>query len=101
MKEYFEKTLKENGYWGTDKNCDSLTANITKYNPGNAFYRWLAPGLGTTDLNILVTLNNNGVKRNDIFLKESVSFGGGYSIRQYKLIFGDISSNLIDEISKL
>ena len=99
MKEYFEKTSKKM-VTETDKNCDSLTANITD-NPSNAFYRWLAPGLGTTDLNILVTLNNNGVKRNDIFLKESVSFGGGYSIRQYKLIFGDISSNLIDEISKL
>lgn len=57
--------------------------------------------ISISDLNILVTLNNNGVKRSDMFLKESVSVGGGFSIAQYKLIFGDISSNLIDEISKL
>jgi len=101
LNKYFEEALREKGYWGQDSGCDSLTAKITKYNPGNAFYRWVAPGLGATDLNILVTLYNNGSKRTDIFLKESVAAGGGFSIAQYKLIFGDISSNLIDEVSKL
>jgi len=78
----------------------SLEILITQYSEGNAFGRWLAPGLGKTILTVEASLrDNSGTVVMQSQVTRSVGAGGGYTIGAWKKVFGDVAEELIKEMS--
>ena len=77
-----------------------LTVTIHNYEPGNAFARWLLPGLGPTKLSIECKLFERGAEVGTITVERHVSAGGGYTIGQWKTIFKDTANDVVKELKK-
>lgn len=88
-------------YSGSDEIEEkSLEVLITQYSEGNAFGRWLAPGLGKTILTLEASLkDNSGTVVMQSQVTRSVGAGGGYTIGAWKKVFGDVAEELIKEMS--
>ena len=79
-----------------------LKTRLIEYEPGNAFGRWLLPGLGTTVCTIHAELldKKTGALVGRVKSRQTVSFGGAYSIGADKYICERAADDLIDEIDK-
>ena len=79
-----------------------LKAKLIEYEPGNAFGRWLLPGLGTTvctvDAEILE--KGTGALVGRVQSRQTVSIGGAYSIGADTYICKRVADDLIKEIEK-
>ena len=77
----------------------TLKVSIIQYEKGNAFARWVMPGLGKTVLSVEATL----VDANERVLAESqatrsVGAGGGYTIGAWKAVFSDVADSLVADL---
>lgn len=89
----------DNTYTG---NHLSLPCQITEYEPGNAFKRWLMPGYGSTVLGVKCELLETG-HENAIGVAEArhtVDAGGGYTIGAWKYVFSNLSKDIAKEIKE-
>ncbi len=68
--------------------------------PGNAFARWLLPGLGATKLSIECTLREGNQEVGTITVDREVAVGGGYTIGEWKEVFEDVAKNVVKELKK-
>jgi len=79
-----------------------LKSKLIEYEPGNAFGRWLLPGLGTTvctvDAEILE--KGTGALVGRVQSRQTVSIGGAYSIGADTYICKRVADDLIKEIEK-
>lgn len=89
----------DNTYTG---NHLSLPCQITEYEPGSAFKRWLMPGYGSTVLQVKCDLLENG-QDNSIGVVEArhtVNAGGAYTIGAWKYVFVNLSKDIAKEIKE-
>src|SRR5262249_22091565 len=79
-----------------------LKSKLIEYQPGNAFGRWLLPGLGTTvctvDAEILE--KGTGALVGRVQSRQTVSIGGAYSIGADTYICKRVADDVIKEIEK-
>jgi hypothetical protein len=75
---------------------------IARYEPGNAFKRWLLPGYGATILRVRGEVvdprDASVVARLDH--QRSVYFGGGYTIGAWKRVFGSVAGDLARDLQR-
>lgn len=76
----------------------SLNAKITDYQPGDAFKRWLAPGLGSTIAVVECDVYQGQDKIGTIRANRSVEFGGAYTAGAWKSIFASVAEDIVGEI---
>lgn len=79
-----------------------LKSKLTEYEAGNAFGRWLLPGLGTTVCTVDAELldKTTGALIGRMQSRQTVSFGGAYSIGADNYICKRVADDLIREIDK-
>jgi hypothetical protein len=73
---------------------DHWTINVTlvAYAPGNAFARWVLPGLGETKLHVVANIvNKEGNVAAKIPVERSIAAGGGYTIGAWKYVFDEVA----------
>jgi hypothetical protein len=75
---------------------------LIEYEPGNAFGRWLLPGLGTTICTVDAEFldKQSGALIGRLHSRQTVSFGGAYSIGADNYICKRVADDLIAEIDK-
>ena len=79
-----------------------LKTKLIEFEQGDAFQRWLLPGLGTTVCTVHAELldRKTGALIGAIESRQTVSFGGAYSIGAYEYICRRVAEELIQEIDK-
>ncbi len=79
-----------------------LKSTLIEYEPGNAFGRWLLPGLGTTICTVVAELleKETGALIGRMQSRQTVSIGGAYSIGADSYICKRVADDLIKEIDK-
>ena len=79
-----------------------LKTKLIEYEPGSAFGRWLLPGLGTTicTVDAEVLDKQTGALIGRLQSRQTVSFGGAYSIGADSYICKRVADELIAEIDK-
>ncbi|MDR0468081.1 MAG: DUF4410 domain-containing protein [Campylobacteraceae bacterium] len=78
-----------------------IDVNILDYSPGNAFARWILPGLGATRLAVEALIKDKeGVVLAKIPVNRHISAGGAFTIGAYKRIFTDVAQEIVDVIKK-
>jgi hypothetical protein len=102
--EYMTGLLKERTLLnlGSEPAVAVLKSKLIEYEPGNAFGRWLLPGLGTTVCAIDAELleKNTGALIGRMQSRQTVSIGGAYSIGADSYICKRVADDLIKEIDK-
>ena len=79
-----------------------LKSKLIEYEPGSAFSRWLLPGLGTTICTVDAELLDKptGALIGRLHSRQTVSFGGAYSIGAENYICKRVADDLIADIDK-
>ena len=79
-----------------------LKPKLIEYEPGNAFGRWVLPGLGTTVCTMEAELldKNTGALVGRMESRQTVSFGGAYSIGADHYICKRVADDLMKNIDK-
>ncbi len=84
--------------WSGAPTQDHATINIvvTNYEPGNAFGRWLMPGVGATVLSVEGNvIDSDGSKVATIRDQRGVYAGGAYSIGAWEYIFDVVAKDIV------
>lgn len=80
----------------SDSGTYTVTTKINKYEPGNAFTRWLIPGAGATKLSTeTVVLDKYNAEIARIPVERSIAFGGGFTIGAYKYVFDEVAKETV------
>lgn len=102
--EYMSGLLKERKLLnlGGEPAVAVLKSKLIEYEPGNAFGRWLLPGLGTTACTVDAELleKATGALIGRMQSRQTVSIGGAYSIGADTYICKRVADDLIKEIDK-
>jgi hypothetical protein len=77
-----------------------LVVTIGNYEPGNAFGRWLLPGLGATKLSVECTLHHYDREVGTISVDREVAIGGAYTIGEWEEVFEDVAKNIVYELKQ-
>jgi len=79
-----------------------LKSKLIEYEAGSAFGRWLLPGLGTTICTVEAELldKQTGALIGRLNSRQTVSFGGAYSIGAENYICKRVADDLIADIDK-
>ncbi len=79
-----------------------LKSKLIEYEPGNAFGRWLLPGIGTTVCTVHAELldKKTGALIGRMESRQTVSVGGAYSIGAHTYICKRVADALMGEIDK-
>ncbi|MDR3154537.1 MAG: DUF4410 domain-containing protein [Deltaproteobacteria bacterium] len=74
----------------------TIDVEIKEYAPGNAFARWLMPGLGKTKLSVLARIEDpEGNAAARIPVERSIAMGGGFTIGAWKYVFDEVANELV------
>ncbi|MDR1035492.1 MAG: DUF4410 domain-containing protein [Deltaproteobacteria bacterium] len=77
----------------------TVNVDIVKYEPGNAFSRWLMPGAGTTRLSVVANITNQtGLNAARIASERSIGFGGAYTIGAWKYVFDEVAKEIVQTL---
>ena len=77
----------------------TMNVNIIEYRKGDAFKRWLWPGLGSTVLVVEATLlDAAGNIDATAQANRSVDAGGGYTIGAWEKIFRNVATDLVSDL---
>jgi hypothetical protein len=100
MTRSLEKALLEAGNkWNGDplKDYAIIDIEVTNYEPGNAFGRWLMPGVGATVLSVEGTLLNDD--RSTVLAtirdERGVYAGGAYTLGAWDYIFDVVADDIV------
>jgi len=79
-----------------------LKSKLIEYEPGNAFGRWLLPGVGTTVCTVHAELldKKTGALIGRMESRQTVSVGGAYSIGAHTYICKRVADALMGEIDQ-
>ncbi|MCR5256645.1 MAG: hypothetical protein K6E40_00635, partial [Desulfovibrio sp.] len=78
-----------------------LRTDIVRYEPGNAFKRWLMPGFEATRLNVVgKVFTREGVLVAAVPVERYVGFGGGFTIGAWKDVFQDVAKEIVRVLKK-
>jgi len=100
MTQSLNNALEEAGRkWGGDAKNDYAMINIkvVNYEPGNAFGRWLFPGVGATVLSVEGNLVESDGSKILAIIKDQrgVYAGGAYTIGAWKYIFDVVAQDIV------
>ncbi len=103
LREALDRELEQRQIrWGGDASMPRfiLNATIINFEMGNAFKRWLLPGLGGTILEVKCDLLSG---RDSSLVasfqhKRGVYIGGGFSIGAWKTIFSSVAADIANEL---
>lgn len=77
----------------------NLDVSIVQYEKGNAFARWMMPGMGATVLSVEASLkDSSGAIIAQSQATKSIGAGGGYTIGAWATVFKDISKTLVTDL---
>tara|TARA_B100001093_G_scaffold515280_1_gene591277 strand:+ start:971 stop:1456 length:486 start_codon:yes stop_codon:yes gene_type:complete len=77
----------------------NLDVSIVQYEKGNAFARWMVPGMGATVLSVEASLKDgSGSIIAQSQATKSIGAGGGYTIGAWSTVFKDISKTLVTDL---
>ncbi|MBR5050115.1 MAG: DUF4410 domain-containing protein [Desulfovibrio sp.] len=78
-----------------------LRTDIVRYEPGNAFKRWLMPGFGATRLNVVgKVFTREGALVATVPVERYIGFGGGFTIGAWKDVFQDVAKEIVRVLKK-
>lgn len=79
-----------------------IKTKLLEYEPGSAFGRWLLPGVGTTICTVTAEIldKKTGALVGRLDSRQTVSFGGAYSIGAENYICKRVADDLIGELDK-
>lgn len=102
MKDALVAKLKEEGLYAEDlQNAFAIKSTVKNYEPGNAFSRWLMPGMGSTVIEVSSDVTNPaGDAIGTIRTKNSIDAGGGYTIGAWEYIFEHAASEIVAELKE-
>lgn len=66
---------------------------------GDAFQRWLVPGVGSTVLEVHAELREADRPVGAAGARRTVDAGGGYTIGVWESIFGQIAGDLTEDVA--
>jgi hypothetical protein len=77
-----------------------LDVEILDYIKGNAFNRWLTPGMGKTllDVQCVITESESRTHVGKVKVLRTVDGGGLYSVGQWNAIFHTVAKDLVGEL---
>ena len=77
----------------------NLDVSIVQYEKGNAFARWMVPGMGATVLSVEASLkDSSGSIVAQSQATKSIGAGGGYTIGAWSTVFKDTSKTLVADL---
>jgi hypothetical protein len=84
-----------------DKNAQwTIAVEITEYRPGNAFRRWLVPGMGATRLSAVASVSDGyGRQAARISVSRNIGAGGGYTVGAWKYVFDEVAEEIVDALT--
>jgi hypothetical protein len=79
-----------------------LDVEILDYIKGNAFGRWISPGIGKTllDVQCVITESESGTNVGKVKALRTIDCGGLYSVGQWKVIFHTVAKDIVGELKK-
>jgi len=75
-----------------------LDAEIVAYEKGDAFQRWLLPGLGPTVLEVHCELLDGNQVIGVADAKRTVDAGGAYTIGAWEGIYKDVAADIVEDV---
>lgn len=100
MSDALKDALRKSGIqWQDDPARDHATLNlkIVNYEPGNAFGRWLMPGVGATVLAVEGTVTD--VRDGEVLARirdeRGIYAGGAYTIGAWRTIFSTVAEDIV------
>ena len=76
-----------------------LKISIIQYDEGNAFARWMVPGMGKTILSVEAVLYDEiGKAIAQSQATRSIGAGGGYTINAWSRVFDQVAKQLVDDL---
>lgn len=98
LKEALNKAVTKQGLEGNDY---TISTKIINYEPGNAFHRWLMPGMGATKLETISTISDkNGNVIATIPVQRNISFGGAFTVGAWETVIAEVADEIILTIKK-
>jgi len=107
LTQYIKTSLQEKGFIvaeisGGEENVIILKNQLTSYEPGSAFKRWVISGWGKTQCTLKTSLidKKSGKVIGEMVAAEEVGSGGLYSIGADKWILNVVARSISDEIDR-
>ena len=95
------KLKAEGMYSDNPEDAFSIKPTVKKYDPGNAFGRWLMPGVGSTVIEVSSDVSDpDGKIIGIIQTKNSVDAGGGFTMGAWKYIFEHAAGEIVKELKE-
>ena len=77
-----------------------INVTLLDYAPGNAFHRWLMPGLGATKLSVVAEVAYaQGPALAEIPVERSIGFGGAYTVGAWRYVFDEVAVAIVDALA--
>ena len=100
LKEAVNEELSVQGLSNKEGLEYELQVFIIQYKEGNAFGRWIMPGLGKTVLSVEAVLNDeSGEAVLQSQATRSIGAGGGYTINAWKKVFNQVAEELVNDLA--
>jgi hypothetical protein len=97
-----QKLSQDNLLWLQETNPKlTLNVRILKYSKGNAFARWMMPGLGATVLTIEADLKDGESIVGTARANRTVAAGGAFTVGAWKAVFDDVALDLVNDLKKV
>ena len=78
-----------------------LNVSISEYAPGNAFARWLMPGMGGTYLKTRTSILDGDDKTVAVIpVNRTVAAGGGFTIGAWRECFGEVATEIVKVLKR-
>ncbi|TDT88369.1 DUF4410 domain-containing protein [Pseudodesulfovibrio indicus] len=100
MKTALVDELNREGLYQEENPDYSIDVTVKKYEPGNAFGRWLMPGAGSTVLEVSSQVRACESPVGHIETKNTVEAGGVYTVGAWKDIFKDAAEEIVKELKE-
>lgn len=102
MGDELTRELKEKQLFWEDESEYQVTLDIDiiEYQKGDAFKRWIMPGLGSTILKVQCHVMNKDKRVGSIDAHRSVDAGGAYSAGAWKTVFKSVAEDIVEELEK-
>lgn len=98
MKNAIDAALMKENLAGDDY---TIKTTIIKYDPGNAFKRWLLPGdYGATKLDTITKVYKDDTLVANIPVERYVGFGGVFTIGKWKAVFNEVAETIVEYLKK-
>ena len=98
MKKALVTAMQRENLLGNEFKIDTT---VLAYSPGNAFSRWLVPGMGATHLKTISYIyGKDGNKVAELPVERKISAGGGFTIGAWREVFSEVAEEIVEVIQE-